>query len=245
MEDGDGIKGLIVIVIAVVLLVGLVTVVSSETQPRLVPTRVYDAEVLRPEDDVGGEWGEMGVKGCIVHSDCVDDASPDANSTYLWKNYTNVAEEDQHILSDLLRIDITITGVTAWSVARWNATGGVGYAYEWGLSFPHLAGYMDCTPKWTGDLSLAYTNYTLVLPKCIGIDWTPAFLDNTTFKQAPYGINYNMTVTSEGVTVSYYSIELLPETGPVVDLRLLLAFIIIVAVVLVIISWALIHGGES
>jgi len=241
-EDGDGIKALIVIVIAVVLLVGLVTVVSSQTQPGYHSETRNGQEILRPEDDIGGEWGEMGVSGCIVHSDCVDDVgTPDGNSTYLWKNYTNPAEEDQHILSDLARPDITITGVTAWSVARWNATGGVGYAYEFGLSFPHLAGYMDCTPKWTGDLSLAFTNYSLVLPKCIGIDWTQAFVDNTTFKQGPYGINYNMTVTSEGVTVTYTYTVSVQDYGPIVDLTLLLPFIIIVAVVLVIVTWAIVR----
>jgi len=238
-EDGDGIKGLIVIVIAVVLLVGLVTVVSSETEPRLVPTNVAGVEVLRPEEDVGGEWDDWIPKGCGGdHFDCVDDATPDQNSTYLWKNYTIASTEDQHILGNLSDTDMIITGVVAWSWARINATWVEGVAYSFGLSYPHLAGYGDCTPFWTGELSLEWTNYTVVVPSCTGA-WTPLFINNMTFSQKGFSVNYNMTVTSEGVTVSYYHVEMLPETGPVVDLTLLLPFIIIVAVVLVILAWAI------
>lgn len=251
-EDGAEIKGLIVIVIAVVLLVGLVAIVSAETEPRLVPTNVADVEILRPISNVPPQgsdyWIDWGVYGCPKsnHAQCVDEASPDENTTYLWRNTENgSAIEDQHILSNLTRTDITITGVIAWSVARINATWVEGNAYSFGLSYPHVAGYGDCAPFWTGELSLAWTNYSVVVPSCCGA-WTPLFINNMTFSQKGFGTpSYDMAVTSEGVTVSYYSVESLPETGLVVDLTLLLPFIIIIAVVIVVISWALIHGDES
>lgn len=238
-KESNWVVSLLAMCIVVILTLSLLGTVVTFSKPGYhnETGTLYADTFIAPLGDLVVEWTYVGGSGLTNHTQALtQEGEPDGNTSFISED--TPGEVDLFQMSrPSIPIGGTVDSVSAFLWSRKNLTGGA-----WKVAVNISDAVDDCTYSSWSSVTIAWTNYTKDYPSsCDGNPWVNTDLLDmhisiaTTLGGAP-DIG-SVTYVGIVITYSYSGIVSVQDTGPYVNLIILIPLVLVIMIILMIVIW--------